>query len=244
MNSPLTRGRTGLLNEAAQLRKQADALNLTFPERQELLLEARLLELRAERMHGERKAAPPPLRIPPPQRADPPPPPPPPPPPRPKKFHATPGQIARYRHEARRAGEAAKRAQASGDAKLAETLSREARRWQMMAQGLMPSGWTPDGPKGTPMRGNLRRDLPKQAQPLLPPLPRPETALTAVAGRRLRFDCHCGKRRDIPAVDLADALGPGAELRDALQRLRCTECRNRLSSVFVLPESHGSDDDD
>lgn len=230
MTSELLRTPAGLRNEAARLRRLAYQPHLTYPEREALLREATKLEHRAERLEPPRDVKPPPSPPSPPSpqeriaRALPP-------LPQPNAFHVTPPQAKRFREKAHSASLAAEAAERSHDLNTAEALRRSARAWTMMSEGLMPPGWTPDGPIGK-SRGHQGRGTGGHVPPPLPPI---SNILAELGGRLLEFACHCGKTRQIPAAYLAGQLDPGARLADAVKRLKCADCGGRPSSVKVLP---------
>ena len=65
----------------------------------------------------------------------------------------------------------------------------------------------------------------------LPPIP---DVLSALGTRMLEIGCHCGRKRALPANQLAARLPSEATFQTALQRLVCEACQSRPSWLTVV----------
>jgi hypothetical protein len=211
--------------EAAALRHDADARHLTYPERCALLRRANDLEDLAKQLETSVAA-----RVVPavsqlweqtPARSS------------EKPFRATRRQTKWFRENALRASASADAAERRGDVEDAATFRRTAAKWVLMVRGHMPVGWTVDGPASPKRSGSkAARRIPmgsRSTEKLSP-----QTRLSELGGQQLEFTCWCGKVRRLEADSLSRQLGEGAELRTAMERLKCTICAARPASVKVL----------
>ena len=201
-SSPSVEFPQSLLNIAAKLRKEAQDLRLTFPEKQALLAQAQELERRAASMSGPH---------------DPPPPPGPP-------VWPTKAEFERYLQYAGYADEKWTGWQGRSAATAAE-WALNAKGWRELATGIVPPGWTRDGP-------------PKCPEPVpVGGSQGPPMGATKLSDLQMHIKCvcFCGHRKTFRTSALIEQLGLLVTLDNVKQRLSCTSCGHKRSAVFDLP---------
>ena len=226
---------TGLRNRAAQLRRRGDERHLTYGERVAALNEADRLEVLAERLENAAPESMPRVQISTPlppvreralPKASP-----------AKSFRVNPARIEKYKAHATHARNEADRVTNDQSLRLrAEARKREASRlraeatnWDLLASGLMPPGWTPDGPVGRKWREPVATPSGKPTQSSLM-----ERLLSSLGGLELEVVCHCERRRRFRSSELAARMPSNARVSDAIKLMRCEACgeRGRLTPAF------------
>ena len=223
MTSELFRTPAGLLNEAARLRREAEAQHLTYPDREALLTRALHLEARAARHAPDEVKTPPPPLVPTHLGKQTPPPITP-----PKPVDITPLQSQGFAHRAAKLRAMADDLERAGGIQQAEKFRREARGWEKLSTGWMPPGWTIHGPKSK-CSNKKKRD-----GKINIPMFTNESKILRLKGKILRIQCFCGKIAEKQISDLICILPNDATLMDAKEKLRCQRCRSRPSSLTVL----------